>query len=125
MAKILFLDDDPLTLKLMEKAVSILNHGALLSSSVDEALLMIQDEHPDLIIVDLGLEEMSGLSFIRKLQRDPAIPRVPVVIVSAGQSDYDEEQAHSVGAVQYLRKPLGLDQLMNVINTWTYTAGPL
>jgi CheY-like chemotaxis protein len=85
MARVMFVDDDPLTLEVHKKAVEIFGHQAVLAFSGRDALTQAVKTTPDLILVDMRLSDMDGLSVVRKLGSDPATTSIPVVILSAGQ----------------------------------------
>ncbi|HSV85939.1 MAG TPA: response regulator [Levilinea sp.] len=112
MAKILFVDDDDLTLQLMEKMVHLLGHEAMLSMTEVDAWAYVQNERPDAVVVDLRLRGTSGLDVIERLRQSiPETQEIPMYIVSAGRSSNDEEEARQVGAAGFIRKPISLEQL--------------
>jgi len=121
MACVLFVDDDILTLELMAKAAQILRHETMLAATAAEALHRIAAHTPDLIFVDIGLYDMNGLVFVQHLKQDLKTSSIPVIVVSAGQTGRDEQQAREAGAVQYLHKPLSLHILEAAIQRFNPT----
>jgi CheY-like chemotaxis protein len=117
MACILFIDDDPLTLQLLQKATQILGHEAVLTTNARTALTLVAAVHPDLIIADLNLPDMDGLEFLKAVRRTGALPPPPVLILSAGLPAIDEQQALAAGAREFLSKPLSIDRLDEAIQT--------
>jgi CheY-like chemotaxis protein len=117
MARLLFVDDDDLTLQLMEKMAHLLGHEAILSMTEGDAWTSVQNEHPDAILVDLRLRDMSGLELIARLRLTmPETQQIPMYVVSAGRSSHDEEEARQVGAAGFIRKPISLEQLSSIAN---------
>lgn len=115
MARILFVDDDDLTLQLMEKMVHLIGHEAILSMTEVDAWTYVQQERPDAIVVDLRLRGISGLELIERMRRSiPETHKIPMYIVSAGRSPNDEEEARQVGAAGFIRKPISLEQLSSI-----------
>lgn len=119
MNRLLFVDDDALTLQLMSKIASILGFQALVSSSAREGLQLAAKEKPSMIFVDMQMNDMDGLQFIREARRRPDLSDLPVLICSAGTSYNDEEKARQAGASGYLSKPLSLSKLMKTIQAFT------
>jgi CheY-like chemotaxis protein len=117
MARLLFVDDDDLTLQLMEKMANLLGHEAILSTTEGEAWINVQNEQPDAVLVDLRLKESSGLELIERMRLDlPDTRKIPMYIVSAGRGSNDEEEALQVGAAGFIRKPISLEQLSLIAN---------
>ena len=115
MTRILFIDDDILTLDLMGKVAEILGHEALLSSNASSALEMAVNEKPNLILVDLSLPDGDGIDLIQTLRSLPATAVTPVFLLSAGIASKTAEAARLAGAVGCLEKPISMDVLNRVI----------
>jgi two-component system sensor histidine kinase/response regulator len=121
MALILFVDDDPLTLEVLKKAVEIFGHQAILAFSGKEALVKAASASPDLILVDMRLNDMDGLSVVSTLRANPVTASIPAVILSAGQELDALERAQAAGAMTYLHKPVQLQALLDLIDQVTAT----
>ena len=80
-----------------------------------EAVDLAPLAHPDLILMDLRLPELNGIAATRKLRQDVGLQNVPVVALSALDPAMFREAALSVGCVEYLSKPIDLDQLEDVL----------
>jgi two-component system, cell cycle response regulator DivK len=118
MTSILFVDDDALALQLMSKVTSLLGYQAIISTSADIGLTLAADEQPALILVDLNMDDMDGSEFVRRLRLSPKISHLPVLIYSAADGFKEEELARQVGANGFLRKPVGLNELSQVIRAY-------
>ncbi|HMD88331.1 MAG TPA: response regulator [Anaerolineaceae bacterium] len=118
MGRILFIDDDLMTLELMQKETLILGYESIVSSSGGDALKMVSTQHPEMILVDFNLPDMSGLNFVRKARRLKEGFAIPIIVVSASNEIGKEEEVEQAGANGYISKPLGLDKLANVIKVY-------
>lgn len=115
---VMIVDDDENTLELMEKAVNLLGHEAVLWPSVSDAIRNAGQKKPNLIIVDLGLlQDTSGRLFVRQFCESSSISGVPVTVVSAGWTQKDAERVKKEGSCDYLEKPINLNTLSQLINS--------
>lgn len=104
-ASILAVDDTPANLSLLANLlrekyrVRVANHGR-------KALELACAEIPDLILLDVSMPEMDGYEVMRALRADPRTVRVPVIFLTARTSIEDEELGLSLGAVDFIHKPI-------------------
>ena len=113
MPLVLVVEDNVMNRKLMRDILEI-RFDVLEAHSAEDALVLLQDCRPDLILMDLQLPGMDGLSLTRLLKRDPAFHATPVVAVSAHAMKYNIEQALAAGCVEYVTKPLTEDPFVFV-----------
>jgi len=119
MACLMFVDDDLATLELMERATEILGHKAVLCASVSAALRAAADSRPDMILADLGLlRDGAGRLFIKQFCESSSIAGIPVAVMSAGWTGEDVEQVKRNSACEYVEKPIRLDKLSDLIQTY-------
>jgi two-component system KDP operon response regulator KdpE len=106
--KILLIEDE-LEIRRFLRA-SLANHGyRLLESETGQGgLNLVADEHPDLVLLDLGLPDTDGLTVIRKLR---GWSQVPIIILSARGQEADKVKALDAGADDYLTKPFSVVEL--------------
>jgi two-component system, cell cycle response regulator DivK len=119
LTRLLFIDDDIMTLQLMSKIAGILGFQAILCSSAREGLQMAAQEKPALIFVDMQMGEMDGIEFVREARTQPELSKMPVLICSAGTGSNDEEKARQAGASGYLSKPLSLNKLLKTVENFS------
>lgn len=119
MARVLFVDDDPLTLETLRKSVSIFGHEALLASSGGEAQNTARIELPDLILTDMHLPDMGGLDLVAKLKGDPITEHIPVIVLSASAELDAQELSRAAGAEAFIPKPIRLQALQDLIDRFT------
>jgi len=118
MVKILFVDDDHLALQLMKRVAEICGCEAIICSSGLAALMLIEVEKPDLIMLDLNLQDIHGIKFINLLRRNKKIAKTPVVVLSA-EKFYSEEVTKKLSEADgYIHKPLRLDDLPLLIEKY-------
>jgi len=119
MARIMFVDDDPLTLETLKRSVELFEHEAILATSGDEAQKLIASQTPDLIMTDMNLPDMDGLSLVRQFKEDPRVADIPVVVLSASPEVDAGDLSLDAGAEEFLTKPIRLQDLQDVINRHT------
>jgi twitching motility two-component system response regulator PilH len=115
MARILVVDDSPTDLHLLR---TMLEGGGYHVETVDnptDALNIAHDRPPDLILMDVVMQGMSGFQATRKLTKDPATAPIPVIIMSVKDQESDRIWGLRQGAVEYLVKPVRAKQLMETI----------
>lgn len=115
MANILFVDDEPLTRKLLTQAAQILGHTSITASTEEEAMSMANSEQPDLIVTDINLNGRRSLDMIALLHNGAGTKNIPIVTLSALDPIEIEAQARASGAVASLEKPVRLQTLLEVI----------
>lgn len=110
--KILIVDDDEDILESMEAAFQA--EGALtqLASDGNEAVRIVQEETPDLVVLDMMLPKRSGFLVLEKIKGYEDAPAV--IMVTANEGKRHQAYAGSLGVDRYLQKPVPLTQLLDV-----------
>jgi CheY-like chemotaxis protein len=116
MTLILFVDDDPMALHLMEKASQLLGYQPLTCDSPIQAVSKAAEEQPDVIVVDFNMHEMSGVALIRALRNQKTTSRIPIIVLSATDADQGISPSTAAGANGYLSKPVDFDDLRAAID---------
>jgi CheY-like chemotaxis protein len=81
-----------------------------------EALLGMQGDPPDLVLLDISLPEMDGTEVLRRMREDPALARVPVIAITAHAMAGDRERFLAMGFDRYMTKPIvDIDALVAVV----------
>jgi len=115
MARILFIDDDPMTLETLSKAVEVFGHQALHAHNAKEGLEIARQQSPDLIFTDLRLPDMEGLALVGQLHNDPLTAPIPILVLSASPALDEIERAEAAGARGFVHKPIRLQALLELI----------
>jgi len=110
----MFIDDNPETLELMERSISMLGHQAICCSDETSALQVASQNQPDLIFTDLSLQSTDGLTLLRNFKQHPKTNMIPVIVVSAGSAHEHSLNALAAGADGFLEKPVRFDELRHV-----------
>lgn len=118
MASILFVDDEPLTRKLLTQAATIMGHQAITAASEEEALQLAHEAKPDLIVTDVNLNGHRSLGMIKQLHEAPETKAIPIVTLSALALREIQAEALASGAVASLEKPIRLQALLEVIGEY-------
>jgi len=105
MFTVLLVEDHPLNLKLVRDVLEIQFH-VVEAWSAEMALEKLQALHPDLILMDIQLPGMDGLTLTRRLKKDPDRADIPIVALSAHATLRDRELALAAGCVDYITKPI-------------------
>jgi CheY-like chemotaxis protein len=105
MTTVLLVEDHPMNRKLFRDLLGF-QFAVVEAGSAEEARERLREGLPDLILMDVQLPGMDGLTFVRELKADPRTAAVPVIAVSAHAMLRDVEQAREVGCVDYITKPI-------------------
>ena len=115
MARILFLDDDPLSLKMFSKIVEMSGHQAVTTVDADEALVLAVSQKPDMMFTDFQMPQRDGLDVIKAMRVHEQTQDIPVFLVSANTEENLNERVLEAGGQGFLKKPLRLDALLATI----------
>ncbi len=114
-ATILVVDDTPQNLSLMSDLLDA-DFNVKLAPSGVRALKIVSNSPPDLVLLDIMMPEMDGYEVCRRLKADPATKDIPVMFVTAMSEIENEEEGLSVGAVDYITKPISPPIVLARIN---------
>ncbi|MFO7784871.1 MAG: response regulator, partial [Desulfatiglandales bacterium] len=121
--KILVADDNELIIKILQNILESENYLTLTAKDGLEALRLALQEKPDLIITDLLMPKMDGLTLVKKLKSQLATRYIPIIMLTAKDEADLELKGIDAGADEYLTKPVnpkqllaGLDRLINRAN---------
>jgi CheY-like chemotaxis protein len=105
-ARILIVDDNPVNLKLAANVLAFDGYTVLQAADAEEAMVIIADNKPDLILMDIAMPGMDGLTLTRKIKSDPATAKIIVVALTASAMKGDEDKAKAAGCEGYITKPV-------------------
>ncbi len=107
--RILVVDDERAIRRFLKASLQAHGHHVIEAANGTEALASAAEQHPDLLILDLGLPDMDGIEITRRL-RDWS--RIPIIILSVRDQENEKIAALDAGADDYLTKPFGIGELM-------------
>ena len=112
-SRILSIEDDPMVRKVLVAVLGERGHEVLEAGDGDSGLQVARDEQPDLILLDLGLPGTHGTVVLGRLRDDPETRKIPVIVVSAWGEGHVVAMARARGAVDVIRKPFGINDLVD------------
>jgi len=105
-ARILIVDDNATNLKLASEILEMEGHEVVRAMDAEQALQLLGNLRPDLILMDIGLPGMDGLTLTRQLKDVQALRGTPIVALSAFAMKGDEQKALAAGCDGYITKPI-------------------
>jgi CheY-like chemotaxis protein len=118
---ILIVDDNATNLKLARVLLAREGYTIVTAGDAEEAIEVLKSCAPRLILMDIQLPGMDGLSLTRRLKADPATKHITIVALTAYAMKGDDQKALDAGCDGYITKPLDLDKLPSLIAR--YVAG--
>ena len=116
MAKtILIVEDNALTMQLVNDLLQANGYDTIECPDAREALERIRELRPDLILMDIGLPDVSGLDIVRRLKADEALKTIPIIAVTAYAMNGDEETFRQGGCDGYVAKPFSTRVLLQTV----------
>jgi two-component system KDP operon response regulator KdpE len=106
---VLVIEDDPQIRRFLRATLSDNGYHYLDATTAQDGLRQVGLQHPDLIILDLGLPDMDGLEVTRRLREWTS---TPILVLSARNQEHDKVNALDAGADDYLTKPFGTAELL-------------
>jgi CheY-like chemotaxis protein len=111
MAKILLVDDDEIARGVIEALLKYEGHEVVLAANGKQALMLVKDRLPDLVLSDIRMPGMLGTDFCRELRKDPGIRDTYVILATGFDSPEQKTEGIASGADDYVRKPVRADEL--------------
>jgi type IV pilus assembly protein PilB len=114
--RILAVDDDPFIRKMLQKVLTEAQYDVVLATDGEEALEKVYRERPDLIISDVVMPNMDGLSLVKKLKSQLQTSIIPVILLTSKDEVESEVEGLEAGADDYIPKPIVANLLLARIN---------
>ena len=108
-ARILVVDDEPEIRRFLRASLRAQQYEVIEASNGTQALEVMTQRQPDLMILDLGLPDIDGVEVTRRIRE---WSQIPIIILSVRDREKDKIEALDVGADDYLTKPFGVGELM-------------
>ena len=109
---VLYIEDEPVSFAVVEALLSVHPDLQLIRAQTgDEGVTMARAEHPKVILLDMHLPDMSGIDVVRRLSEDIAAGDFRVLLLTGDQLNIDVLKAMSLGAFEYLIKPVSGEAL--------------
>src|SRR5687767_14926031 len=114
--KILVADDETHILHVVSLKLRNAGFNVLTARDGQEALEMAQQEHPDLIITDYHMPQLSGLELCQRLKQDPRTNRIPAIMLTARGYHLEPHDTEQSGILRMLSKPFSPRHLLSTVN---------
>ena len=116
--KLLLVDDEEDYVKTMAERMEMRDVGSRVALSGEEALQMVEEDAPDVMVLDLRMPGINGMEVLERVKREH--PHVQIIILTGHGSEKEEEEARRLGAFEYLQKPADTsDLLATVRSAWS------
>ena len=112
---VLIVEDNELNMKLFHDLLDAHGYNILQTKDGMEALDIAREHHPDLILMDIQLPEVSGLEVTKWLKEDDSLKAIPVVAVTAFAMKGDEEVIRQGGCEAYISKPISVTNFLDTV----------
>ena len=112
MARIMAVDDALAIRKAIELILRTHGHEAFIFENGREAIAFARNEPVDLVITDLNMPEMNGMSLITSLRRIDAYCRIPILVMTTETASYKKAKAKSIGASGWIAKPFTEERIV-------------
>ncbi len=114
---VLVVDDVPLNLTLVTKMLSRFDFKMRTAANGLQALEAVREQRPDLILLDVLMPLMNGFETLEILRANPATADIPVIILSALNSNEDVVKGYNLGANDFITKPIIMEKLVHSVDT--------
>ncbi len=112
---VLIVEDNELNMKLFHDLLEAQGYLTLETREGLQALSLARKHHPDLILMDIQLPEISGLEVTKWLKEDDELAEIPVIAVTAFAMKGDEERIREGGCEAYLSKPISVGLFLSTV----------
>lgn len=111
--KVLLVDDEEDYVSTMAERMEMREVGSSVALDGEAALTMVEEDLPDVMVLDLKMPGMGGLEVLERMKKTH--PEIPVIILTGHGSAREEEEARRLGAFDYLEKPIDINDLLDAI----------
>jgi len=112
---VLIIEDEEDAAELFAEMMRVSGFRVLKTSKSTPAISLMTTEKPDIVLLDIMMPEISGLDILRQMRRDPALAKIPVIVVTAKSMPTDIKNGMEAGASTYLTKPVGYLELKEAV----------
>jgi two-component system, cell cycle response regulator len=116
--KVLVVEDNPLNMKLVRTLLELGKLQIIEAETAQKGINLAKEIIPDLILMDIQLPDMDGLSAVRVIRQTESTSHIPIVALTAYAMQSDEERALNAGCTGYITKPVKTKSFLNKINKY-------
>jgi CheY-like chemotaxis protein len=111
MAKVLYIEDNPDNMQLVQRVITAIGHQFLWAADGLSGINMVKTERPDLILLDINLPDIDGYEVARRLRANKNHLYVPIIAITANALKGDAQRALDAGCDVYMSKPVNIREL--------------
>ncbi len=112
---VLVIEDNEMNMKLVRSLLQIGKYSVLEAVDAESGIQLAREHHPDLILMDIQLPGMDGLTATREIRNDPAAKDISVVALTSYAMEGDEEKAMDAGCAGYIAKPIDTRRFLETV----------
>jgi two-component system chemotaxis response regulator CheY len=116
MASILIVEDDPNNQRMLSYTLRKAGHEVAIAQNGELGLTALEQNIPDLIMLDVAMPQMDGLTMLRHVRAHPLFHSTPVVILTASSDDHERLIAEEQGVSGFLTKPSSSRAILDLVN---------
>ena len=117
--------DDDISIHLLAEAALTRDYDVVTAEDGEECLAILRNSAPDIIVLDLNMPVLDGLTVLKTLRGDPRLTHLPVLVLTASGDESSTRAAFEAGATDYLTKPFTIPQLTTRVTTcFAHTVAP-
>ena len=115
---ILVVEDNKLNMKLVKGLIKIGNYRMLEAIDAESGIELIREQRPDLVLMDIQLPGMDGLSATKIIKEDPELKDTPIVALTSYAMQGDKEKALAAGCTGYITKPIDTRKFLETVSQY-------
>ena len=115
---ILVVEDNELNMKLVRGLIKIGKYRMLEALDAESGIQLIREQRPDLVLMDIQLPGMDGLSATKSIKEDPSLKDIPIVALTSYAMQGDKEKALEAGCTGYIAKPIDTRNFLKTISQY-------
>ncbi len=115
---ILVIEDNEMNMKLMRAVLRAGNYQMLEAMDAETGLRLVQEHRPDVILMDIQLPGMDGLSATKIIKADPKLKEIPVFALTGFAMESDKAKAMDIGLAGYIVKPFSVKVLLETLDNY-------
>jgi CheY-like chemotaxis protein len=115
---IMVVEDYDDTRQLLKRGLEVLGYRVLEAENGHEAIDIADQQHPDLILMDLDLPILDGIAATQHIRQRPELDKVPIVALTAYPMSYTRVKAFAKGCNEYMSKPIDMSELARLVDSY-------
>ena len=115
MSRVIYIEDEPNNRRLVSKILLVAGVDVSVADNAVDGIQMIIDDPPDLILMDVSMPGMDGLTATKKIRGMPEFSHIPIIALTANAMEGDRERTLQAGCDDYISKPIDIDSFVNQV----------